>query len=63
MMGARGTKANIYSMQSEGPFPFNEAAPPKLMRNSLTSKAEKGKKIFCLRLPFREVRNLSSWRG
>lgn len=29
----------------------------------LTSKAEKGKKIFCLGLPFREVRNLSSWRG
>lgn len=30
---------------------------------SLTSKAEKGEKIFCLGLPFREVRNLRRWRG
>ena len=45
------------------PFFFSTRLPPSNWQQSLTSKAEKGKKIFCLRLPFREVRNLSSWRG
>lgn len=43
-------------------YSLNETVPPGCCK-SPTSKTEESKKIFCLGLPFGEVRNLSGGRG